>query len=71
MTLEELASIWAPREKGQSPELAGRPEREQRKVFSPLCCKAGAMHGGEEEASRLGLGDTHRSNTRNMKLEDS
>lgn len=42
-----------------------------RVVFSPLSFKAGEVQGGEEEAFRSGKGDTHRSNTRNMKLEDS
>ena len=42
-----------------------------RVVLGPLRHEAGAVHGGEEEASPRGPGDTHRSNTRNMKLEDS
>lgn len=49
---------------------AGTEEGVRRVVFSPLCCESGAVHGGEA-ASLTGQGDTHRSNTRNMKLEDS
>lgn len=67
-TLEELASSGHP---GRGARATGPWEGVSRLILAHCTGRLGPCTEGRRTLLRSGQGDTHRSNTRNMKLEDS
>lgn len=67
-TLEELASSG---HLGRGARATGTQEGVSRVALAHCAVRPGPRTEGRRTLLRSGQGDTHRSNTRNMKLEDS